>query len=33
MGWYDPSVGAGLIDATIGAILVLIIRGAVTRRT
>jgi uncharacterized membrane protein YeaQ/YmgE (transglycosylase-associated protein family) len=32
LGWYAPGEGAGLIGATVGAILVLVIWGAVTRR-
>jgi len=32
LGWYQPGEGAGLIGAVIGAIIVLLIWGAVTRR-
>ena len=33
LGWYAPGEGAGLIGATVGAVLVLIIWGALARRT
>ncbi|TNC52484.1 GlsB/YeaQ/YmgE family stress response membrane protein [Rubellimicrobium rubrum] len=32
LGWYGPNEGAGLIGAVVGAIIVLLIYGAVTRR-
>ncbi len=32
LGWYQPGEGAGLIGAVVGAIIVLFIWGAVTRR-
>ena len=32
LGWYQAGEGAGLIGATVGAIIVLLIWGAVTRR-
>lgn len=32
LGWYGPEDGAGLIGATVGAIIVLMIFGAVRRR-
>jgi uncharacterized membrane protein YeaQ/YmgE (transglycosylase-associated protein family) len=32
LGWYAPGEGAGLIGAVIGAIIVLFIWGAVSRR-
>ena len=32
LGWYGPGDGAGLIGAVVGAILVLLIWGAVSRR-
>ena len=32
LGWYQPGEGAGFIGAVIGAIVVLLIWGAVTRR-
>ena len=32
LGWYGPGEGAGLIGATVGAILVLVIWGALARR-
>lgn len=32
LGLYEPGEGAGLIGATVGAILVLVIWGAVSRR-
>ncbi|MES2843983.1 MAG: GlsB/YeaQ/YmgE family stress response membrane protein [Pseudomonadota bacterium] len=32
MGWYGPYEGAGLIGAAIGAIIVLAIWGAISRR-
>jgi uncharacterized membrane protein YeaQ/YmgE (transglycosylase-associated protein family) len=32
LGWYDAGQGAGLIGATVGAIIVLLIWGAVARR-
>jgi uncharacterized membrane protein YeaQ/YmgE (transglycosylase-associated protein family) len=32
LGWYGPDEGAGLIGATVGAILVLLIWGAIARR-
>jgi uncharacterized membrane protein YeaQ/YmgE (transglycosylase-associated protein family) len=32
LGWYSAGEGAGLIGATVGAIIVLIIWGAVARR-
>lgn len=32
MGWYGPGEGAGLIGAVIGAVIVLVVWGAVTRR-
>ena len=32
LGWYEAGQGAGLIGATVGAIIVLLIWGAVARR-
>ena len=32
LGWYEAGQGAGLIGATVGAIVVLLIWGAVARR-
>ena len=32
LGWYSPGEGAGLIGATVGAIIVLLIWGVVTQR-
>ena len=32
IGWYRPGEGAGLIGATVGAIIVLVIWGAFARR-
>ncbi len=32
LGWYGPEDGAGLIGAVIGAIIVLVIYGALRRR-
>ncbi len=32
LGWYGPGEGAGLIGAVVGAIIVLLIWGAVTAR-
>ena len=32
LGWYQPGEGAGFIGAVVGAIVVLLIWGAVTRR-
>jgi uncharacterized membrane protein YeaQ/YmgE (transglycosylase-associated protein family) len=32
IGWYQAGKGAGLIGATVGAILILVIWGAVARR-
>ena len=32
LGWYQPGEGAGLIGAVVGAIILLLIWGAVTRR-
>ncbi len=32
MGWYGQGQGAGLIGAVVGAIIVLVIWGAMTRR-
>ena len=32
MGWYGPGEGAGLIGAVVGAIIVLLIWGAVRRQ-
>ena len=32
LGWYGPNEGAGLIGSVVGAIVVLLIWGAVTRR-
>ena len=32
LGWYQPGEGAGLIGAVVGAIIVLLIWGAVSRR-
>ena len=32
LGWYQPGEGAGLIGAVIGAIIVLAVWGAVSRR-
>jgi uncharacterized membrane protein YeaQ/YmgE (transglycosylase-associated protein family) len=33
LGWYAPGEGAGLIGATVGAIIVLLVWGAVSRRS
>jgi uncharacterized membrane protein YeaQ/YmgE (transglycosylase-associated protein family) len=32
LGWYQPGEGAGLIGAVVGAIIVLAVWGAVSRR-
>jgi uncharacterized membrane protein YeaQ/YmgE (transglycosylase-associated protein family) len=32
LGWYNPGEGAGLIGAVVGAVIVLLIWGAVTAR-
>ena len=32
LGWYGPNDGAGLIGAVVGAVIVLAIWGAVTRK-
>ena len=32
LGWYAPGEGAGLIGATIGAIIILVVWGLVARR-
>jgi uncharacterized membrane protein YeaQ/YmgE (transglycosylase-associated protein family) len=32
LGWYGPGQGAGLIGAVVGAILVLLVWGALSRR-
>ena len=32
LGWYQPGEGAGFIGAVVGAIIVLLIWGVVTRR-
>jgi uncharacterized membrane protein YeaQ/YmgE (transglycosylase-associated protein family) len=32
LGWYQPGEGAGLIGAVVGAIIILAIWGAVSRR-
>jgi len=32
LGWYRPGEGAGLIGAVVGAIVVLVIWGAVAKR-
>jgi len=32
LGWYQPGEGAGLIGAVVGALIVLVIWGMVTRR-
>jgi len=32
LGWYGPNEGAGLIGSVVGAIVVLLIWGAVSRR-
>jgi uncharacterized membrane protein YeaQ/YmgE (transglycosylase-associated protein family) len=32
LGWYAPGEGAGLIGAVVGAIIVLVIWGAISRR-
>lgn len=32
LGWYQPGEGAGLAGAVVGAILVLLVWGAVSRR-
>jgi uncharacterized membrane protein YeaQ/YmgE (transglycosylase-associated protein family) len=32
LGWYHPGEGAGLIGAVVGAVIVLLIWGAVARR-
>ncbi len=33
LGWYRPGEGAGLIGAVVGALIVLVIWGMVSRRT
>jgi uncharacterized membrane protein YeaQ/YmgE (transglycosylase-associated protein family) len=32
LGWYQPGEGAGLIGAVVGAIIVLVVWGAISRR-
>ena len=32
LGWYEAGEGAGLIGATVGAIIILLIWGAIARR-
>ena len=32
LGWYAPGEGAGLIGAVVGAIIILFIWGAISRR-
>jgi uncharacterized membrane protein YeaQ/YmgE (transglycosylase-associated protein family) len=32
LGWYQPGEGAGLIGAVVGAIVVLVVWGALSRR-
>jgi uncharacterized membrane protein YeaQ/YmgE (transglycosylase-associated protein family) len=32
LGWYSAGEGAGLVGATVGAIIVLLIWGAIARR-
>lgn len=32
LGWYQPGEGAGLIGAVVGAVIILLIWGAVARR-
>jgi uncharacterized membrane protein YeaQ/YmgE (transglycosylase-associated protein family) len=32
LGWYQPGEGAGLIGAIVGAIIILVIWGAIARR-
>jgi uncharacterized membrane protein YeaQ/YmgE (transglycosylase-associated protein family) len=32
LGWYHPGEGAGLIGAVVGAIIVLVVWGALSRR-
>jgi len=32
LGWYRPGEGAGLIGAVVGAVLILLVWGAVSRR-
>lgn len=32
LGWYQPGEGAGLVGAVVGAIIILVIWGAVSRR-
>ena len=32
LGWYQPGEGAGLVGAVVGAILILLVWGAVSRR-
>jgi uncharacterized membrane protein YeaQ/YmgE (transglycosylase-associated protein family) len=32
LGWYQPGEGAGLIGAVVGAIIVLVVWGALSRR-
>ena len=32
LGWYQPGEGAGLVGAVVGAIIVLVIYGAIARR-
>jgi len=33
VGWYEPGQGAGFIGAVVGAILLLVIYGAVAKKT
>ncbi|RYE09007.1 MAG: GlsB/YeaQ/YmgE family stress response membrane protein [Hyphomicrobiales bacterium] len=32
LGWYQPGEGAGLIGAVVGAVIVLLVWGAIARR-
>lgn len=32
LGWYGPNEGAGIIAAVVGAVIVLVIWGAISRR-
>lgn len=33
LGWYGPNEGAGILSAIIGAVIVLVVWGAVSRRS
>ena len=32
LGWYQPGEGAGLIGAVVGAVIILLVWGAISRR-